>query len=149
MEEAERGGQEPAEEGESSASDEIAYAVADLLRSQQLLDALKGWVAARLSLVSPTREVYIIEISPNRIRASRSASILISSLKPMPSDSNFMCSRMERRKTHMPDCESRTQRKKSSDMARERPRLPISLIRLIPRRSRTGNRDALRKSTPR
>ena len=47
MEEAERGGQEPAEEGESSASDEIAYAVADLLRSQQLLDALKGWVAAR------------------------------------------------------------------------------------------------------
>jgi len=39
--------QEPDEEGESSASDEIAFAVADLLRSQQLLDAMKGWVAAR------------------------------------------------------------------------------------------------------
>ncbi len=35
------------EEVESSASDEIAYAMADLLRSQQLLDALKGWVNAR------------------------------------------------------------------------------------------------------
>ena len=38
----------------------------------------------------------------------------------------------------MPDCESRTQRKKRIDMASERPRLPISLIRLMPRRSRTG-----------
>ena len=47
MEEPEHDGQEPDEESESSASDEIAYAVADLLRSQQLLDALKGWVAAR------------------------------------------------------------------------------------------------------
>ena len=40
-------GQEPEEEGGASASDEIAFAVADLLRSQQLLDAVKGWVAAR------------------------------------------------------------------------------------------------------
>lgn len=47
MEEPEHDGQEPDEESEPSASDEIAYAVADLLRSQQLLDALKGWVAAR------------------------------------------------------------------------------------------------------
>ena len=39
--------QEPNDDEETSASDEIAYAVADLLRSQQLLDALKGWVAAR------------------------------------------------------------------------------------------------------
>src|SRR5665647_2650664 len=59
----------------------------------------------------PVREVYIIEISPKRIRESRRASILISSLKPMPSGSSFMSWRMERRKTHMPDCESRTQRK--------------------------------------
>src|ERR1035437_8142060 len=103
----------------------------------------------RLSLVSPTREVYMMEISPKRIRESRKASILISSLKPMPSDSSFICWRMERRKTHIPDCESRTQRKKRRDMARDRPRLPISLIRLMPRRSRTGKREALRKSTPR
>jgi hypothetical protein len=47
MEEPEHDGPEPDEESDSSASDEIAFAVADLLRSQQLLDALKGWVAAR------------------------------------------------------------------------------------------------------
>lgn len=47
MEEPEHNGQEPDEECESSASDEIAYVVADLLRSQQLLDALRGWLAAR------------------------------------------------------------------------------------------------------
>jgi hypothetical protein len=47
MERIENDGQEPDEESESSASDEIAYAMADLLRSQQLLDALKGWIAAR------------------------------------------------------------------------------------------------------
>ena len=35
------------EDEETSASDEIAYAFADLLRSQQLLDALKSWVNAR------------------------------------------------------------------------------------------------------
>jgi hypothetical protein len=46
-EEPEHDSQEPDEEIESSASDEVVYAVADLLRSQQLLDALKGWVAAR------------------------------------------------------------------------------------------------------
>src|ERR1035441_541465 len=106
---------------------------ADLHRQKRFLNSSIRFCTPsrqRLSLVSPTREVYIIEISPNRIRASRSASILISPLKPMPSDSNFMFSRMERRKTHMPDCESRTQRKNSSDMASERPRLPISLIRL-------------------
>jgi hypothetical protein len=45
--EPEHDGQEPKGESEPSASDDIAYAVADLLRSQQLLDALKGWVAAR------------------------------------------------------------------------------------------------------
>jgi hypothetical protein len=49
----EQGGHEPSsekeegEEVESSASDEIVYAMADLLRSQQLLDALKGWITAR------------------------------------------------------------------------------------------------------
>ena len=47
MEGPELDSQKPDEESESSASDDIAYAVADLLRSQQLLDALKGWVAAR------------------------------------------------------------------------------------------------------
>lgn len=50
MEEPKNDSQEPEEdeEGEeNSASDEIAYAVADLLRSQQVLDALKGWVTAR------------------------------------------------------------------------------------------------------
>jgi hypothetical protein len=50
MEEPKNDSQEPDqdEEGEeTSASDEIAYAVADLLRSQQMLDALKGWVTAR------------------------------------------------------------------------------------------------------
>jgi hypothetical protein len=54
MKEIEQDGHEPnseKEEGEeevaSSASDEIVYAMADLLRSQQLLDALKGWITAR------------------------------------------------------------------------------------------------------
>ena len=48
MDETKNDEQEPLEDAEeSSASDEIAFAVADLLRSQQLLDALKGWVAAR------------------------------------------------------------------------------------------------------
>jgi hypothetical protein len=47
MDETEHDPQEPEDESESSASDEIAFAVADLLRSQQLLDALRGWVAAR------------------------------------------------------------------------------------------------------
>src|SRR5580658_122792 len=98
-----------------------------------------------LSLVSPKREEYWMEISPKRIVGSRRASILISSENAMPSDSNFIFFKMERRKTHMPDCESRTQRKKSSDMARERPRLPILFFQLMARRSRTGNREALRK----
>src|ERR1039457_137774 len=40
-------GQGPEEEEESSPSDEIAYAVADLLRSQQLLDATKCWIETR------------------------------------------------------------------------------------------------------
>ena len=43
-------GQDPnslEDEEESPASDQIVYAMADLLRSQQLLDALKGWVTAR------------------------------------------------------------------------------------------------------
>ena len=35
-----------------------------------------------------------------------------------------MPSRILRRKTHMPDCESRTQRKYSSDMAMDSTRLP-------------------------
>lgn len=39
--------QDPDEGEEASASDEIAYAFAEVLRSQQLLDALKGWVEAR------------------------------------------------------------------------------------------------------
>src|SRR5262249_24363588 len=38
-----------------------------------------------LSLVSPRRELYMIEISPKRMRELRSASILISSLNAMPS----------------------------------------------------------------
>ena len=39
-----------------------------------------------------------------------------------------MCCKIDRRKTHMPDCESRTQRKYNRDMANDKPRLPISLI---------------------
>ena len=46
----------------------------------------------------------------------------------MPSDSSFMSFRMDRRNTHMPDCESRTQRKNSIDMASESTRLPNLLL---------------------
>ena len=56
-----------------------------------------------------------------RIFGYFSASILISSEKAMPSETSFISSRMDRRKTHMPDCESRTQRKYSSDIARRAP----------------------------
>jgi hypothetical protein len=47
MDEPKQDVQKPNDDEETSASDEIGYAVADLLRSPQLLDALKGWVAAR------------------------------------------------------------------------------------------------------
>lgn len=46
-EDIEHDGQEREEEEGPSPSDEIAYAVADLLKSQQLLDATKGWIEAR------------------------------------------------------------------------------------------------------
>src|SRR5262249_33001739 len=65
------------------------------------------------SFFSPSRDEYRIEISPKRMRELRSASILISSENAMPSDSSFIPPRMERRRTHMPDWESRTHRKNS------------------------------------
>ena len=39
------------EEAESSPSKEISYAVADLLSSQQLLDATKAWIEARTAIL--------------------------------------------------------------------------------------------------
>ena len=90
-----------------------------------------------------------MEISPNRIRGLRKASILISSENAMPSDSSFMSFRIERRNTHMPDCESRTQRKNSTDIASDSTRFPNLCLKLMASRSRTGKRDAFRKSTSR
>src|ERR1039458_7724507 len=79
------------------------------------------WMPSRqgLSFISPRRVEYRIAISPKRMRRLRIASILISSEKAMPSASSFMSCRMERRKTHMPDWESRTQRKKRMEVASE------------------------------
>src|SRR5262245_38690129 len=102
-----------------------------------------------LSLISPRREEYMMEISPKRMREFRRASILISSENAMPSDSSFISLRIRRRKTHMPDCESRTHRKKSTDVAIESARFPILCLKLMAWRSRTGKREALRKSTSR
>src|SRR5712692_6612611 len=71
------------------------------------------------SFVSPRRELYRIEISPKTILGCFSASILISSENDMLSDSSLINDRMLRRNTHMPDCESRTQWKYSSEVASE------------------------------
>src|SRR5262249_26266237 len=105
----------------------------------------KFWMPSRqgLSLISPSRDEYMIDISPKRMRGLRSASILISSENAMPSDSSFISFRIWRRKTHIPDCESRTQRKNSTDVAIESARLPTLCLKLMARRSRTGNREAL------
>ena len=51
----------------------------------------------------------------------------------MPSLSSFMSFRIARRNTHMPDCESRTQRKNSTDMASESTRLPNLCLKLMAR----------------
>src|SRR5512138_3671286 len=83
------------------------------------------------------------------MRELLSASILISSENAMLSDSRFMDVRMDRRKTHIPDWESRTHRKYRPLIATDKARFPTLCLRLIARRSRTGNRDALRKSTSR
>src|ERR1039457_372795 len=109
------------------------------------------WMASRqgLSLISPRRVEYRIAISTKRIWRLRMASILISSEKAMPSASSFMSSRMERRKTHMPDWESRTQRKKRMEVASESARLPNLCLKLMARESRTGKREAFKKSTSR
>src|SRR5262249_24308477 len=101
------------------------------------------------SLISPRRDEYWIEISSNRIRESRMASILISSENAMLSDSSTMSRRIARLNTHMPDCESRTQRKNRIDVASDRTRLPNLCLKLMAWRSRTGNREALRKSASR
>ena len=49
----------------------------------------------------------------------------------------------------MPDCESRTQRKNSTDIASDSTRLPNLCLKLMARESRTGKREAFRKSTSR
>src|SRR5262249_37786917 len=84
----------------------------------------------RLSFVSPSREEYRMEISPKRTRGFRIASILISSLNAMPSLISFMSLRMDLRNTHMPDCESRTQRKKRTDITRDSTRFPNLFLKL-------------------
>ena len=88
-----------------------------------------------------------MEISAKRMREFLSASILISSENAMPSEVNRMFLRMERRKTHMPDCESRTQRKYRIDIASDNIQLPNLCLKLMASRSRTGKREAFRKST--
>src|SRR5580692_9745149 len=90
-----------------------------------------------------------MEISTNRTPAFFRASILISSENAMPSDTSFMFLRIDRRNTHIPDCESRTQRKYRIDMANDKIKLPNLCLKLMALRSRTGNRDAFRKSTSR
>ena len=90
-----------------------------------------------------------MEISVKRTRALLRASILISSENDMPSDSRCMSFKIDRRNTHMPDCESRTQRKYSMDIASERTQFPNLCLKLMARRSRTGKREAFRKSTSR
>src|SRR5215467_10353482 len=90
-----------------------------------------------------------MEISTKRTWRLLSASILISSENAIPLDVSFSPARIERRKTHMPDCESRTHRKYKIDIARERTRFPSLFKKLIALRSRTGNRDVLRKSASR
>jgi len=50
-----------------------------------------------------------MEISRKRILGLLSASIFISSENAIPSDSSVIRGSIERRKTHIPDCESRTQ----------------------------------------
>jgi hypothetical protein len=63
----------------------------------------------------------------------------------MPSDSRCMSSRMDRRKTHMPDCESRTQRKYSSDMASDSTQFPNLCFKLMAFGSRTGKTRGVEK----
>src|SRR5215469_5325894 len=87
-----------------------------------------------------------MEISAKRMRRSFSASILISSEKAIPSAVRFMPFKIERRNTHMPDCESRIHRKYKSDIASERIRLPTLLRKLIALESRTGKREVFKKS---
>src|SRR5258707_656683 len=90
-----------------------------------------------------------MEISAKRMRGLFSASILISSENDIPSDSSRISSKIERRKTHIPDCESRTHWKYNSDIANDKTQFPNLCLKLIARRSRTGKRDAFRKSTSR
>src|SRR5205823_3350537 len=102
-----------------------------------------------LSLISPRRDEYMIDSSVNRILELRKASIFISSENAIPSDSRIMPFKMQRRKTHIPDCESRTQLKNRSDIASDSTQFPNLCLKLIAPRSRTGNREAFRKSTSR
>src|SRR5579883_117557 len=87
-----------------------------------------------------------MEISTKRTRRLLSASILISSENAMPSEVSFSPFKIDRRKTHMPDCESRTQRRYRMDMASDRIRFPSLFKKLIALRSCTGNREVFRKS---
>src|ERR1700742_2310576 len=98
------------------------------------------------SLISPNRDEYMIESSAKRIRELLSASILISSENAMPSDVSRMFFRIDLRKIHMPDCESRTHRKYSTDIASESIQFPNLCLKLMAFESRTGNREAFRKS---
>src|SRR4051812_34750834 len=90
-----------------------------------------------------------MEISTNRTLEFFRASILISSENAIPSDSSFMSFRIDRRNTHMPDCESLTQRKKRIEVASDKTKFPNLCLKLIACASRTGNRDAFRKSASR
>src|SRR5678810_1461643 len=72
-----------------------------------------------------------MDISRKPISGFFIASILISSLKANPSLTRFILERISRRNTHIPDCESLTQRRYRTDMARERMRFPTRCLRLI------------------
>ena len=90
-----------------------------------------------------------MEISWNLTFLSFKASILISSENAIPSDSNRMSFKIDRLNTHMPDCESRTHRKYNTDIAIDSTQLPNLCLKLIAWRSRTGNREAFKKSASR
>ena len=72
---------------------------------------------------------------------------MISSLKAMPSLSRSISFRLSRSKTHIPDCESRTQRKKSTDSDRLSSLLPTQCLRDMARLFFSGKREAERKRT--
>src|SRR5260221_10412730 len=82
------------------------------------------------SLISPSRDEYMMEISAKRMLSLFNASILISSENAIPSETNFIPFKIDRLNTHIPDWESRTQRKYKMDMTSERTKLPNLCLKL-------------------